>query len=122
LKTFRKLSKSFLPNEAFSKKNEIFDDDDDNEDLIDAMAVEMILTDDLNTSASASLILSEEINNQNKTDFLFRERWRKDYLMNSAMDENTFLAKYRLDINSFKALHQLIKPILKIIEDTARIY
>jgi hypothetical protein len=28
--------------------------------------------------------------------------------MNLAMDENTFLAEYRLDINSFKESHQLI--------------
>lgn len=49
----------------------------------------------------------------------FRKRWDSEYLMNLAIQENTFVSEYRLDPGGFQILVDMLRPALDVNEDMA---
>ena len=45
---------------------------------------------------------------------LFRKRWDSDYLINLAINENSFITEYRLNPSAFDLLHEILKGQLQV--------
>ena len=51
---------------------------------------------------------------------LFRKRWDSKYLLNLAINENSFISEYRLNPASFDLLHDILKDQLQVNESKAK--
>ncbi len=62
--------------------------------------------------ALLALSLEEYFGKNARRSALFRKRWDSEYFINLAVNENSFVAEYRLDVKAFHSLQELLSPRL----------
>jgi hypothetical protein len=58
------------------------------------------------------IILSSILGKRSRGSALTHERWRKEYLINLAVLENSFVTEYRMKLGSFRTLARILNLCL----------